>query len=190
MNHKTLLSTSDVSRANFTCNAEAKYYCDELKKKLAFTAHYEIARLAIGRSMVLKTFPNYKKSAESRSSGSGLTIKGDFLFGRSDKDRSLWITFLIDNLHRHDPTASTPTSHVPSLGQNRAFIDHLLDADGVSITPTADRLTQASATTPPRGSHAAADVPADAPHENSGGVRAVLRAEAVGVRRPPDRVRL
>ncbi|MEY3997172.1 MAG: hypothetical protein RL344_1515 [Pseudomonadota bacterium] len=100
-NDKHTLSMGDIAGASFSCSAETKDFCDKLKLQLGFKTNYQIARLAIGRSMVLKTFP------ESKTHNSGSSpLKGEQLFGTSERERNIWLTFLIDNLHRHDPTSS------------------------------------------------------------------------------------
>ena len=99
-NDKHTLSMGDIAGASFSCSAETKDFCDKLKLQLGFKTNYQIARLAIGRSMVLKTFPESK----THNSGSS-TLKGEQLFGTSERERNIWLTFLVDNLHRHDPTS-------------------------------------------------------------------------------------
>lgn len=101
-NDKHTLSMSDIAGATFSCSAMAKDYCGKLKDKLGLDYHYEIPRLAIGRSMVLKTSP----ASKTHDLGGFGKLKGETLFGTSERERNIWLTFLVDNLHRHDPTSS------------------------------------------------------------------------------------
>jgi DNA sulfur modification protein DndE len=98
-NDKHALSMSDIAGASFSCSAQTKECSGQLKSKLGFTTNYQMARLAIGRSMVLKTFPDDKKNGVGSAS-----LKGEQLFGSNERERNLWIAFLMDNLHKHNPT--------------------------------------------------------------------------------------
>ena len=94
----TTFETNQVWLSTFTSSMEAKKLGIEMFHHLGFTAHHQIARLAIGRSLGEADFPS--SAADAR----GFPIKGNLLFG-DDKDGGLlWVALLVENIHKHFPT--------------------------------------------------------------------------------------
>ena len=90
----TQLDVTKILLSNYSCSKQA----DELAKdlKLGFQAHYQLARLAIGRSLGESDFPSPAPDARGR------TIKGNQLFGNTGEEL-LWISLLVTNLKTHVP---------------------------------------------------------------------------------------
>lgn len=89
------IDTTKVWLANFTTSAEATKQGKELFNWLGFSAHYQIARLAIGRSLGEPTFP------EAAPDAKGITIKGNLLFGDEQQGALLWLGLLVENINQH-----------------------------------------------------------------------------------------
>lgn len=71
----TSFETNQVWLSGFTSSAEAKRLGTELFQHLGFSAHHQLARLAIGRSLGEAEFPPSAQNAR------GFNIKGNLLFG-------------------------------------------------------------------------------------------------------------
>ncbi len=91
------IDTTKVWLANFTTSAEATKQGKELFNWLGFSAHYQIARLAIGRSLGEPNFP------ETAPDAKGITIKGNLLFGDEQQGALLWVGLLVENINQHSP---------------------------------------------------------------------------------------
>lgn len=89
------IETNDIWQANFSTSAEAfklsKYFLD----KLGFSAYYQIARLAIGRSLGEISYP------ESATDSRGNSLQGHLLFGHEQRGALLWLAVLIENINQH-----------------------------------------------------------------------------------------
>lgn len=91
------MSQFDVTKVlltNFSCSKVADEQAKELK--LGFSANYQLARLAIGRSLGEADFPLAAPDVRGR------IIKGQQLFG-NDGEELLWIGLLVTNLKQHLP---------------------------------------------------------------------------------------
>ncbi len=91
------MSQIDVTKillANFSSSKEADEKAKELK--LGFQAHYQLARLAIGRSLGEANYPSPAPDARGRN------IKGNQLFGNTGEEL-LWIALLVTNFEQHLP---------------------------------------------------------------------------------------
>jgi hypothetical protein len=91
------LETTQVWLAGFTTSKEAKTRGTELFQHLGFSAHHQLARLAIGRSLGESDWPAPAPDAQ------GFNIKGNLLFGDEKEGGLLWIALLVENIHRHQP---------------------------------------------------------------------------------------
>lgn len=96
----TTFEANQVWLSGFTSSAEAKRLGAELFHHLGFSAHHQLARLAIGRSLGEAEFPPTAPDAR------GFNIKGNLLFGDEKEGALLWIALLVENLHKHLPKKS------------------------------------------------------------------------------------
>lgn len=102
------MSQIDITKtllANFSCSKQADEQSKELK--LGFQAHYQLARLAIGRSLGEAHYPSAAPDARGR------TIKGNQLFGNGG-DELLWIAVLVTNYKHHFPQQSVTLETIQS----------------------------------------------------------------------------
>lgn len=83
---------SDIITATYTTSKEADLVSKNLKKWLGCEAHYEVARLALGRSLVLHDAP--QPAPDSK----GSPLKGVQLFGSAAGTKYLWIALLGEQL--------------------------------------------------------------------------------------------
>ncbi|MEI7868494.1 MAG: DndE family protein [Candidatus Methylumidiphilus sp.] len=81
--------------SNFSASKQADDDSREISSRLGFTANYQLARLALGRSLGELDFP------DSAPDPRGRTIKGLQLFGGEDEGSTLWISLLVTNLKEH-----------------------------------------------------------------------------------------
>ena len=86
-----------ISQGSYTTSAEAYSQSKELLKRLGLTNWYQIARLAISRSMVETNAP--KSSPDAK----GSAIKGHQLFGDEQSFNLLWISLITQNLAETNP---------------------------------------------------------------------------------------
>ena len=93
----TKFETNQVWLSGFTSSAEAKRLGLELFHHLGFSAHHQLARLAIGRSLGESEVPPTATDAR------GFNIKGNVLFGEEREGALLWLALLVENLHKHLP---------------------------------------------------------------------------------------
>lgn len=91
----TNFETSQVWLSTFTSSMEAKKLGVEMFHRLGFTAHHQIARLAIGRSLGEDDYPL------SAADAKGFPLKGNLLFGDDRDGGLLWIALLVENIHKH-----------------------------------------------------------------------------------------
>lgn len=96
----TNFETTQVWLAGFTSSQEAKTLGRELCQNLGFTAHHQVARLAISRSLGLPDWP------ESAPDARGFSIKGHLLFGEEKTGALLWLALLVEAIYQHDPNQS------------------------------------------------------------------------------------
>ncbi len=83
---------SDIVTSSYSTSKDADSVSKNLKKWLGCEANYEVARLALGRSLMLEEAP------PSAPDGKGLSIKGATLFGSEDDGNYLWIALLGEQL--------------------------------------------------------------------------------------------
>lgn len=83
---------SDINAASYATSKEADLVSKNLRKWLGCEANYEVARLALGRSLMLEEAP------ASAPDGKGLSIKGGTLFGGEEDGNYLWIALLGEQL--------------------------------------------------------------------------------------------
>jgi len=93
----TTFETNQVWLSGFTSSAEAKRSGTKLFDCLGFTAHHQLARLALGRSLGEPDFPAPATDAR------GFNIKGNLLFGDESGSALLWLALLVENIHKHFP---------------------------------------------------------------------------------------
>lgn len=91
----TTFEVSQIWLATFTSSLDAKKVGIEMFHHLGFSAHHQIARLAIGRSLGETDFP--PSAVDAR----GFPIKGNLLFGDERNGGLLWIALIVENLHKH-----------------------------------------------------------------------------------------
>jgi hypothetical protein len=92
------IETTKVWLANFTTSAEAAKLSKDFLNHLGFTANYQSARLAIGRSLGEVDFP------ETAPDAKGMSIKGNLLFDDETKGGLLWLALLVENINQYQPT--------------------------------------------------------------------------------------
>lgn len=113
--------------ANFSCSKLADEQAKELK--LGFSANYQLARLAIGRSLGEADFPVAAPDARGR------IIKGQQLFG-NDGEELLWIGLLVTNLKQHLPKTPLTLDALQSMVRDHwhrgvsLLLDDWRDAEG------------------------------------------------------------
>lgn len=83
---------SDIITATYTTSKDADLVSKNIKKWLGCEYSYEIARLALGRSLLLDEAP------PSAPDGKGLPLKGVQLFGSEADGNYLWIALLGEQL--------------------------------------------------------------------------------------------
>lgn len=83
---------SDVNAASYATSKEADLVSKSLKKWLGCENNYEVARLALGRSLMLEDAPPLAPD------GKGFAIKGGTLFGGEADGNYLWIALLGEQL--------------------------------------------------------------------------------------------
>lgn len=83
---------SEVITASYSTSKDAEQVSREIKKWLGCETNYEIARLALGRSMMLEDVPASAPDAK------GLPLKGIQLFGSEADASYLWIALLGEQL--------------------------------------------------------------------------------------------
>lgn len=93
----TKFETNQVLFAGFSSSADAKRLGLELFGYCGFSAHHQLARLAIGRSLGETDFP--PPAADAR----GFNIKGNLLFGDEKEGALLWIALIVENLRKFLP---------------------------------------------------------------------------------------
>lgn len=93
----TNFETAQVWVAGFTSSQQTKTTGGDLLRLLGFTAHHQLARLALGRSLGLPDWPDPAPDAR------GLNIKGHLLFGDEKSGALLWLALLVEAIRRQDP---------------------------------------------------------------------------------------
>ena len=93
----TQFETSEIWLSGFSSSADAKRIGLELFHRLGFSAHHQLARLAIGRSLGELDFP--PEATDAR----GFNIKGNLLFGDEKESALLWVALLVENVHKYLP---------------------------------------------------------------------------------------
>jgi DNA polymerase III subunit epsilon len=83
------LSLATIMTANFSTSQEADSLSQQMKSRLGLSTNYQIARLALGRSLSIKQFPDAPNSKSSKS------IEGHLLFGKEEEFSLLWIGLII-----------------------------------------------------------------------------------------------
>lgn len=86
---------SEVITASYSTSKDAEQVSKEIKKWLGCETNYEIARLALGRSMMLEDAPAPAPDAK------GLPLKGIQLFGSEADASYLWIALLGEQLRMY-----------------------------------------------------------------------------------------
>lgn len=108
----TQFETSEVWLSGFTSSAESKQIGLELFHRLGFSAHHQLARLAIGRSLGEPDFPDEATDAR------GFNIKGNLLFGDEKESALLWIALLVENTHKHLPAKNITLDLLQNVVRN------------------------------------------------------------------------
>lgn len=108
----TQFETSEVWLSGFTSSAESKRIGLELFHRLGFSAHHQLGRLAIGRSLGEPDFPTEATDAR------GFNIKGNLLFGDEKESALLWVALLVENIHKHLPEKTITLDLLQSAVRN------------------------------------------------------------------------
>ena len=87
-----MINISDIVTASYRTSKEADIISKELKKYFGSEANYEVARLAIGRSLSISEPP------PPSPDGNGMSLKGMQLFGGEEEGNYLWISLLGEQL--------------------------------------------------------------------------------------------
>ena len=85
------------TQASYSTSAEAYAQSKELLKRLGLSNWYQIARLAISRSMVFDDLPKHAPDAK------GSALRGHQLFGDEQGFNLLWTALLTENLAKNKP---------------------------------------------------------------------------------------
>ncbi len=93
----SVIETTKVWLANFNTSDSASKLSKEFLRRLGFSNNYQIARLAIGRSLGESSYP------ETASDTRGTNIKGNLLFGDEQKGGLLWLSLLVENIYQYYP---------------------------------------------------------------------------------------
>lgn len=88
------LTLQQVLLANFQTSGEGYRQAEELRKQLGFSTQYNVARLALGRSL------SHPTKASPPPDAKGHAIRGSLLFG--EKDAGLWVALIIANNLRYE----------------------------------------------------------------------------------------
>ncbi len=100
------LSLTTIMTANFSTSQEADSLSQQMKSRLGLSTNYQIARLALGRSLSIKQFPDAPNSKSSKS------IEGHLLFGKEEELSLLWIGFIITHFKCYGkPTQIDKATH-------------------------------------------------------------------------------
>ena len=100
------LSLTTIMTANFSTSQEADNLSQQMKSRLGLSTNYQIARLALGRSLSVKQFPDAPNSKSSKS------IEGHLLFGKEEELSLLWIGFIITHFKCYGkPTQIDKATH-------------------------------------------------------------------------------
>lgn len=94
----TDFETTKAWLATYNTSSDAAQVGRELFNRLGFSAHHQLARLAIGRSLGEPSFPPAAPDARGNP-----MIKGNLLFGDEKTGGLLWLALLVENLQRHRP---------------------------------------------------------------------------------------
>lgn len=86
---------SEIVTASYSTSKDAETVSKNLKKWLGCEANYEVARLALGRSLSIDDEP------EQAPDGKGLPLKGIQLFGTESDGNYLWIALLSEQLRKN-----------------------------------------------------------------------------------------
>jgi hypothetical protein len=82
---------NDVLRADFRTAQAADRLNAALQSALGLPFRYQVARLAIGRSLGVSSHP------EPAGDALGKPIKGDTLFGQDEGDIALWMSLIVEH---------------------------------------------------------------------------------------------
>ncbi|MEW6131922.1 MAG: hypothetical protein AB1591_01980 [Pseudomonadota bacterium] len=94
----TDFETTKAWWADYNTSSDAAQVGRELFNRLGFSAHYQLARLAIGRSLGEPDYPSAAPDARGNP-----MIKGNLLFGDEKVGGLLWLALLVESLQRHFP---------------------------------------------------------------------------------------
>lgn len=92
-----VLSAADIGRLDFRTSRAGDTATAQLQRVLDLHYRYQPARLAIGRSLGVKTPPPPAENLD------GKVIRGETLFGQSIDDIAYWVSLIID--HSDAPVA-------------------------------------------------------------------------------------
>jgi len=90
------VTLADIGRADFRPSLGADADCGALQRALALPFRYQIARLAIARSLAIPSVPPAPADAGGRS------IRGETLFGTNVAEIGLWLALLAEHANRPD----------------------------------------------------------------------------------------
>jgi len=94
------LSLTTLMTANFATTQEAESLSQQMKIHLGLSTHYQIARLALGRSLGVQQFPEAPNSKSSKS------IEGHLLFGKEEQLSLLWIGLIITHFQHYNSSST------------------------------------------------------------------------------------
>ena len=90
------LNLADVGRMDFRPSAGADQICGTLQRALDLPFRYQIARMAIGRSLSVQSIPPAPADSGGRS------IRGETLLGKEVAEVGLWMALLSEHAGRND----------------------------------------------------------------------------------------
>ncbi|HJS11617.1 DndE family protein [Sphingopyxis sp.] len=90
------VALTDIGRADFRPSLAADAHCESLQRALDLPFRYQIARMAIARSLSIPSNPPAPADAGGRS------IRGETLFGTHVAELGLWLALLAEHANRAD----------------------------------------------------------------------------------------
>lgn len=90
------LNLADIGRMDFRPSTGADQICGSLQRTLDLPFRYQIARMAIGRSLSVPSMPPTPADSGGRS------IRGETLLGKEVSEMGLWIALLSEHAGRND----------------------------------------------------------------------------------------
>ncbi len=117
------LELNQVWLSNFNSSEVAKKAGERLTRTLGFEAHYQLARLAMGRALAEHVVP---AAADAR----GYNIKGNLLFGSEQEGGLTWLALLVERIQQFKPEQAITLAELQSTVRDHwSYGIELLAAD-------------------------------------------------------------